>query len=309
VTGEKLFVLRVYRRDLLLPSLLPFLLQSSSFDEYVNRMWAGSTNKFLNKTPLMQYELALPGLDEQRRILHALTSVESVLTTALSVSISAKRLLRSSMNSVVRLPSTPRTGVDIVSGDRELRSLEDLVSPGRTISYGILKPGDSDPTGVPMLRVMDFDDLGRRTETQVARVARSVAETSSSTYLRPGDVLVSVMATIGRCFLVGEEMDGWNVNRALAVLPFENSVGEYVEACLQSGYFQELLQLARIGSAQDRINLEFLKRVEIPLPNEDGQRRVIHLRRSLGQAIARTEGRVRSTQELKTSLLRRAWGA
>jgi restriction endonuclease S subunit len=68
-----MFVLRVHRPDVLLPSLLPFILQSARFDDYVKRMWAGSTNKFLNKTPLMRYELPLPPLDEQPRI--ALTLV------------------------------------------------------------------------------------------------------------------------------------------------------------------------------------------------------------------------------------------
>lgn len=71
ITGEKLFVLRSKDPTQLLPTLLPFLLQTEEFDEYVNRMWAGSTNKFLNKAPLVRFEFVLPPLEQQRRIVEA----------------------------------------------------------------------------------------------------------------------------------------------------------------------------------------------------------------------------------------------
>jgi type I restriction enzyme S subunit len=72
ITGEKLFVLRSRDASRLLPELLPFLLKTTEFIEYVNRMWAGSTNKFLNKAPLTKYEFALPPSAEQQRLARAL---------------------------------------------------------------------------------------------------------------------------------------------------------------------------------------------------------------------------------------------
>lgn len=80
VTGEKLFVLRVNRPDQLLPSLLPFLLQTQRFEQYAEQMSAGSTNKFLNKTPLMRYELALPPIEEQHRWAQVLVAFQNVGT-------------------------------------------------------------------------------------------------------------------------------------------------------------------------------------------------------------------------------------
>lgn len=69
LTGEKLFVLRTKNSSELEQAFLPYLLQGTGFHAYVEERWAGSTNKFLNKTPLMAYEFELPPIDEQVRIL------------------------------------------------------------------------------------------------------------------------------------------------------------------------------------------------------------------------------------------------
>ena len=72
ITGEKIFILRSKNEESLLQDLIPYLVASDHFRQYAESRWAGSTNKFLNKTPLMQYEFALPPLKEQRRIVTAL---------------------------------------------------------------------------------------------------------------------------------------------------------------------------------------------------------------------------------------------
>lgn len=79
VTGEKLFVLRTKDESKLLQGLLPFLLQTTDFLRYVDSRWSGSTNKFLNKTPLMAYEMALPPIEDQLRQLGLLKAWHQVL--------------------------------------------------------------------------------------------------------------------------------------------------------------------------------------------------------------------------------------
>jgi type I restriction enzyme, S subunit len=79
ITGEKLFVLRSKDPKQLHPELLSFILLTDAFNEYVNRMCAGSTNKFLNKAPLVKYDFALPPLEEQRRIA---STTAAILNTA-----------------------------------------------------------------------------------------------------------------------------------------------------------------------------------------------------------------------------------
>lgn len=76
LTGEKLFVLRSKDDTKLMQSFLPFLLQGEHFGRYVEERWAGSTNKFLNKSPLMAYEFPLPPQEQQRKIAEILQAID-----------------------------------------------------------------------------------------------------------------------------------------------------------------------------------------------------------------------------------------
>ena len=60
ITGEKLFILRSKDESKLLQSLVPHIVQSEVFHSYAESRWAWSTYKFLNKTPLQEFEFALP---------------------------------------------------------------------------------------------------------------------------------------------------------------------------------------------------------------------------------------------------------
>jgi type I restriction enzyme S subunit len=266
ITGEKLFVLRSSSPSLL-QEFVPYVLLSPTFARYAEASWSGSVNKFLNWTPLARYAFDLPPLDEQRRLvvpLEAMTRYESELTAVVS---SAKCLVRAALTKAFHLNGYPRRDAIRAPAGWQLRRLEELTTPDRVVSYGILLPGKQTHDGVPMLRIMDFDEFGRRAATDVYRVAPSVADTSTTTYCQANDLLVSVMATVGRTFVVPSEMSGWNMNRALALVPCrDRATALLLHAYFQSGYVQRLLDIEKIGSAQPRINLADLKTLPIPLP-------------------------------------------
>lgn len=94
LTGEKLFVLRTKDADRLAQDFLPLVLRAPQFARYAEERWAGSTNKFLNKAPLMAYEFELPPLSEQLKaveLLHALLNARYALEGALAEADRARR--------------------------------------------------------------------------------------------------------------------------------------------------------------------------------------------------------------------------
>ena len=161
-----------------------------------------------------------------------------------------------------------------------------------------------------MLRTMDFDELGRREQTSVFRVSESVERTSASTRLKGGELLISVMATIGRTFVVPSSMAGFNVNRALAVIaPKQGSVSaQYLEAFFHSRYARRTLDADKIGSAQLRINLEQLRKLRLPEPSLVEQEAVIALTSSLKNCIAETDARRISFSQFRDAFLREVFG-
>lgn len=253
----------------LLPELLPFLCQTQAFFEYAVGTSAGSLSPRTNWSSLSEYAFSLPPIEEQSRIVAAGREFFTLTEHTSRLVKSSEILLRSGLNSLFFFPAIPRRQMITGAPGWKLRAIAELADTTRPISYGILLPGDSVEDGVPMLRVMDFDDFGQRTETEVLRVSAKVADTSKTTYCRAGDLVVSVMATIGRTFVIPPEMDGWNMNRALTLIPTsDNRISKLLHAYFQSGFIKNLLNAEKIGSAQARINLADLKTLPVPVPTD-----------------------------------------
>ncbi|MDA7910041.1 restriction endonuclease subunit S [bacterium] len=157
-------------------------------------------------------------------------------------------------------------------------SIEDLLKDDGSLSYGVLKPGDPDPNGVPMLRVMDVGDWGLNGHTEIMKISPELAEQYKRTRLDAGDVILAVMATIGRTAVVPQQYHGANVNRALAVLKLTPLIAsEFVVAAIRSPLFQDRFLLEKVGTAQARINLGDLRHFAFPLPPSDETAEILRL--------------------------------
>lgn len=280
VTGEKLFILRTTNEDRFLPRLLPFVLSTEHFDRYVLTHWSGSTNKFLNKTPLMKYEFALPPMEDQRRILDLLTkalSLEERLAEALS---SAENLHRSLSSALFQ-------------GASRGAPMEMLATACTKLSVGIVvRPADhytDSPDGVPALIMknvqrgrLDLSSLNRITPEGHARHAKStlqagdvVAVRSSGSKGRTGDAAV-----------VPDELDGGNCIDLLHVRPGPRLLSGYLCDFLNSPRTRVRLLAGSTGTMQKHLNVGALKRLEIPMPPVARQAEIHNRLSTVTEALA-----------------------
>ncbi len=295
------------KTDVVLKEFLPFFMQTDTFMERAVKISVGGLSPTINWKDLAKEEFALPPIEEQRRLVRTLAATAKTEEALFDLYAATESVFRSSIDQILHLPKARKPVLPESPAGWRVAPLEALTDQNRQISYGILKPGDHKHDGVPMLRIMDFDDFGRRTDTTPMRVSRAVADTSKTTYLQSGDLLVSVMATIGRLFIVPEEMEGWNVNRALAVLPARDSISNrFLEAYLHSGYVRRVFEVSQIGSAQLRINLEFLKQLPVPIPPLSVQSRVIETREEIALALAKLRDRVSEIRSVRGKILQEA---
>jgi type I restriction enzyme, S subunit len=174
--------------------------------------------------------------------------------------------------------------------------IEKLLLDEAALSYGILKPGRFLPSGVPMVRVMDIDDTGGIKLSQVVRVAADVAAPYGRTRLKPGDVLITVMATVGRAAVVPPKLRDANVNRAVAVLRLNQAFvkPEYMSLVLRSPYFQSVFAAEKLGSAQARINISDLRDFTVPIPPLPEQEAILAAVERISLLLASVESCVRT---------------
>ncbi len=134
------------------------------------------------------------------------------------------------------------------------------------ISYGIVQPGSHVEGGIPIVRVNNFADGGLDT-TSVLRVAPSIEDKFSRTRLKGGEVLLTLVGSTGQSVIAPENLKGWNVPRAIAVIRADNSIGaRWINICLQSHATKSFLDSRANTTVQKTLNLKDVREIPILIP-------------------------------------------
>jgi type I restriction enzyme S subunit len=102
-------------------------------------------------------------------------------------------------------------------------SLGDLVEE-RGVSYGIVQPGSETADGVPIVRVNNISN-GRIDTTDILEVEAHIEAKFLRSRLRGGEVLLTLVGTLGEVAIVPDNLRGWNVARAVGVIPVRKDPG------------------------------------------------------------------------------------
>ncbi|MET9775951.1 restriction endonuclease subunit S [Streptomyces sp. NPDC006367] len=207
----------------------------------------------------------LPALEEQRRIADFLDTEIARIDQLLALRERQHQLLISHRDARVR--------AHFQSVDTSPTRLKFLLAARPR--YGVLVPKFED-NGVKFIRVNDLLDLPGRGEALIT-IAPEVSAQYPTTVVRAGDVLVSVVGTLGRAAVAPRSVAGANVNRAIAVLRPQPQVDrELLTAWINTAEFQEQALLATGNdSAQRTLGMEDMANFHLHWPcSESDQRKL-----------------------------------
>lgn len=144
--------------------------------------------------------------------------------------------------------------------------LQDIVDQERGISYGVVQPGNHVPEGVPILKVNNLTNKSFDLK-ELQFISKSIEEKYQRTRLKGGELLISLVGSLGEVYIVPPNMIGMNVVRALAVVPvLQEFSPEWVKYWLKAPVAQNLLRQIATTSVQATINLKELREIEVPFP-------------------------------------------
>lgn len=241
LTGEKLFVLRTKQQDILMQEFLPFLLLGEPFARYAKERWAGSTNKFLNKTPLMAYEFALPPMDEQRRAFAVLSACLGTIDE-LRASMDALLIVRRSLEiRLLQMDRVPR---------RKVGDLAKFTS-GKSIRVSDLPKNPSDRNPIP---VFGGNGISGYAETGMDGVSEPTVVIG-----RVGQFCGVTSMTSGPCWITDNAL--YPSRMSSEILP------EFLALCLRAAN----LNRNKLGEYLPLITQEVVHKIEIPVPARSEQ--------------------------------------
>lgn len=185
-------------------------------------------------------------------------------------------------------------------------TLVELTDPERGISYGVVQPGHHIDQGIPIVRVTDFR-AGRIDPSTPLRIAPEVEAAYSRTRLRGGEILLTVVGSVGQTAIVPPSLAGWNVARAVAVIPVaEGHDPRWVELCLRSREAQHQMHIWCTTTVQATLNLRDVARITVPMPPRPIRDGIVSIIGSLEERIDLNR-RMNETLESIARALFKSW--
>lgn len=295
--GFKTFVLK----PALSPDFVYYYLQRAK--ELAKSLASGTTFLELSKSKAETLPIPIAPLNEQRRVVEAIetrfTRLDAGVRALERTRANLKRLRASVLQDSLRGPWT------------HVR-LDEIAESNAPIIYGILQPGPQVRDGVPYVRPTEIVrdriqiDLLRRTSPRIAdRYARAM--------LIGGDVILTIVGTIGKVALVPETLQGGNITQSSCrVRPDQSKVTPgFLAWILRSPLVRRQFEKIRLGTAVQRLNLEDVRELLVPLPPIREQRAIAAEVDSsfsiIEEVDAQAEHGLVRCNRLRTSILKRAF--
>jgi type I restriction enzyme S subunit len=145
-------------------------------------------------------------------------------------------------------------------------TIEQLCPPDAPAVYGIILPGDHVEEGVPYVRPVDVAADGMVDVSQLKRTSTEIAKQYERAMLRAGDVVLSIVGTIGKVMVVPPELDGGNITQSsIRIRPPAGVATAYVKLLLLSPLLRGQYDRYRFGNAVQRLNVEHVRRLVVPV--------------------------------------------
>lgn len=187
--------------------------------------------------------------------------------------------------------------------DWPIVSLDELLDPNDGLSYGVVQPGMHVDEGVPIVRVSDLGG-GTIATAKPLRVATAIDESHKRTRLKGGEVLLSIVGTVGRVAIVPPDLAGWNVARAIAVLrPKTSDLADWIYYSLQSPDLQTSMGIAQTDTVQATLNLADIRSLKVSLPSLAERSRIIRVLSALDNLVQENKRIIDSIVGLSRGLL------
>lgn len=189
-----------------------------------------------------------------------------------------------------------------MAGEWTTVPLSELTSTPPT--YGVVQPGQDATSGSPMLRVNNFHG-GSLNLSEVMRITPEIEAKYGRTRIQAGDVLLTIVGSVGQVAVVPSELNGWNIARAIAMIrPNKPDLSRWISLVLRSPQAQYQLGVTANTTVQTTINLKDLRELRIPLPDDSEREAIAHILGTLDDKIELNRRRNRTLGAMARALFK-----
>ena len=281
-----------------------YLLSSQEMNSKINRLNDSGAKAGLNLPTIRSIPLNLPPLPEQKKIAQILSTWDKAITTTEQLLANSKQQKKALMQQLLtgKKRLLDKNGVKF-SGEWKNEKLASLVY--RPLCYGVLKPGENTPGGHPLIRIQDLNGNEELDCDTLICISDELHNEFRRTILNSGDLIISIVGTLGKVFCVPDSLAGANITRAFAVIGAEESLvhSTFLMHYLTSSRIQEWLMSTATGNAQKVLNISAIKELTIPIPAMDEQHKIATVLSAAQQETTILQQKLNALKQEKKGLM------
>jgi type I restriction enzyme S subunit len=181
--------------------------------------------------------------------------------------------------------------------------LSSLTPSADSITYGVLKPGPFIEDGTPLLQIEDVIH-GAIDVASLHRISPELDAQYKRTRLHGGELVVSLVGTVGRVAYIPQSLCGANLHRNLGLVQIiEPNSSKFTIHYLQSEIGQKEFSENALGSTQSLLNLSCLRSLRVIKPTPQEQTMIAERCDSIDSIISGNKLSLKKLRSIKTALM------
>src|SRR5690554_2069050 len=282
-----------------------YCLSSETYKDYISNLTDGVNINNLKATDLKSFQIPLPPLPEQQRIV-------AILDETFSAIDKAKANAEQNLKNAKELFESYLQGVfENGNNDWEVKCLDEL---GTITSSKRIYKSEYVKEGVPFYRTKEIKELSNGNPiTLELFISRDRYEQIKKSFGVPqiGDLLMSAVGTIGEIMVIENEDEFYFKDGNIVWFKdFQRLDTNYLKYALTA--FVEKIKSLAIGSAYSALTIEKLNKYEIAFPKTKEEQQTIvrqldALRAETQKLEAVYQKKIADLEELKKSILQKAF--
>lgn len=278
--------------DRLMPELLPFLCQTDAFFDHAVGTSAGSLSPRTNWTSLASFEFMLPPIQEQARVVEALSGAERTVSLLEEAAIRLQQVGDALFEA-------------IILNSKEKGMIRNLAGVCTLITDGTHQPPKFSEAGIPFLFVKSISG-GSVNWSHINYVSQETYDAlTKRNRPKQGDILYTVVgATYGVAVAVDFDQPFVFQRHIAHLVPDQTVILQgYLTLFLNSRYGKQQADASAVGSAQPTITLESLRRYWCPCPPLETQREQLIEMKEIERKRERLFGRLAHLRTVRKTIM------